>query len=58
MQMCGTCTGICVASNYAAIKAAFPELAITVYKNLCACVTPESHAAAITTMQMQQAVIK
>lgn len=58
IQMCGTCTGICVASNYAAIKAAFPELAITVYKNLCACVTPESHAAAITTMQMQHAVIK
>lgn len=56
--MCGTCTGICVASNYAAIKAAFPELAITVYKDLCACVTPESHEAAITTMQMQQAVIK
>lgn len=58
LQMCGTCTGICVASNYAALKAAFPEIAITVYKDLCACVTPESHAAAITTMQMQQAVIK
>lgn len=58
IAMCGTCTGICVASNFAILKAIFPETPITVYKDLCACLTPESHEAAIKTMSVQQAIIK
>lgn len=57
IEMCGTCTAICVASNVSILKAEFPEVPITVYKDLCACVTKESHEAAIKTMQMQQAII-
>lgn len=55
--MMGTCTGICVASNFAILKANYPEVPITVYKDLCACLTPESHEAAINTMKVQQAII-
>lgn len=55
--MFGVCTGICVASNFAILKANYPEIPITVYKDLCACLTPESHEAAINTMKVQQAII-
>lgn len=57
IEMCGTCTGICVASNLSILKATFSETPITVYKDLCACVSKESHEAAITIMKMQQAII-
>ena len=57
IEMCGTCTGICVASNLSILKATFSETPITVYKDLCACVSKESHEAAITVMKMQQAII-
>lgn len=57
IAMCGTCTAICVASNFSVLKAEFPEVPITVYKDLCACLTPETHNAAITVMQTQQARI-
>ena len=55
--MFGVCSGICVASNFAILKANYPEIPITVYKDLCACITPESHEAAINTMKVQQAII-
>lgn len=57
IEMCGTCTGICVASNFSILKATFSETPITVYKDLCACVTKESHDAAISVMTVQQAII-
>ena len=48
------CTDICVASNALLIKAAFPDAAVKVDARCCAGVTPESHEAALLTMQMCQ----
>jgi nicotinamidase-related amidase len=50
----GTCTDICVVSNVLAIKAAYPELKVTVIENLCAGLSPEKHAAAIEVMRSCQ----
>ena len=36
------------------LKAHYPEMNINVIKNACACVTPESHKAALLTMKMCQ----
>ena len=47
----GTCTGICVINNVALVKARHPDATITVYEDLCACVTPESHNRAIEQMK-------
>lgn len=52
--LCGFCTGICLVSNALLLRAKFPNTKITVMKDLCACVTPESHEAALKTMQMCQ----
>ena len=58
IELCGLCTDICVVSNALLIKANFPEIPITVHKNLCAGVTPESHEAALITMKRCQINIK
>ena len=50
----GVCTGICVISNAMILKAALPEAVITVKKDACACVTPESHKTALEAMKMCQ----
>lgn len=50
----GTCTDICVISNALAIKAAFPELKVSVIADLCAGLSPEKHAAAIEVMKSCQ----
>ena len=50
----GTCTDICVISNTLAIKAAYPELKVSVIEKLCAGLTPEKHAAAIEVMKSCQ----
>ena len=50
----GLCTDICVVSNVLICKAVFPEMEITVDASCCAGVTPESHKAALMTMQMCQ----
>ena len=50
----GTCTDICVVSNVLAIKAAYPELKVTVIENLCAGLSLEKHAAAIEVMKSCQ----
>jgi nicotinamidase-related amidase len=50
----GTCTDICVVSNVLAIKAAFPELKVSVIESLCAGLSPEKHAAAIEVMRSCQ----
>ena len=54
IELVGTCTGICVVSNALILKAQFPDANITVDASCCACVTPESHKAALTTMKMCQ----
>ncbi len=50
----GLCTDICVVSNVLLLKANFPEAKIMVRADCCAGVTPESHEAALKTMQMCQ----
>ena len=54
IEMVGLCTGICVISNALILKAMFPDIRISVASDCCACVTPESHAAALQTMKMCQ----
>ena len=54
IELVGLCTDICVVSNALILKAMFPEADITVDASCCAGVTPESHKAALTTMNMCQ----
>lgn len=54
IEMVGLCTDICVVSNALLLKAAMPETEIRVDAGCCAGVTPESHKAALTTMEMCQ----
>lgn len=54
VELIGLCTDICVVSNALLIKTAFPHAAVKVDKTCCAGVTPESHEAALLTMQMCQ----
>ncbi len=54
VELVGLCTDICVVSNALIIKAMYPEIKVSVDASCCAGVTPESHAAALTTMRMCQ----
>lgn len=54
IELIGVCTDICVASNALLIKATLPEACIRVDARLCAGVTPEAHAAALTTLRSCQ----
>ena len=54
VELIGLCTDICVISNALIIKALFPEIKVSVDSSCCAGVTPESHDAALKTMQMCQ----
>ena len=54
IEIIGLCTDICVVSNALLLKANMPEVTITVDPSCCAGVTPESHEAALKTMQMCQ----
>lgn len=54
VELVGLCTDICVVSNALIIKAAFPEINVTVDASCCAGVTPETHRAALETMKMCQ----
>lgn len=54
IEICGLCTDICVVSNALILKAAFPEIKITVDAMACAGITEESHKAALLTMKMCQ----
>lgn len=54
IELVGLCTDICVVSNALILKATFPEIEVSVDASCCAGVTPESHAAALTTMKMCQ----
>ena len=57
VELIGLCTDICVVSNAMLLKAAFPEVDMTVDAACCAGVTPESHQAALTTMGCCQIVV-
>ena len=54
VELVGLCTDICVVSNALIIKAQFPDAQVKVDSSCCAGVTPESHEAALKTMQMCQ----
>lgn len=54
IELVGLCTDICVASNALLLKAAMPEIHISLDASCCAGVTPASHEAALMTMRMCQ----
>jgi ribA/ribD-fused uncharacterized protein len=54
IEIIGLCTDICVVSNALILKATFPDANITVDASCCAGVTPESHKAALKTMETCQ----
>lgn len=54
ITLCGLCTDICVISNAMILKAAFPEVPITVDASCCAGVTNESHTTALEAMRAVQ----
>ena len=54
VELIGLCTDICVVSNALIIKATFPDAQVKVDSACSAGVTPESHEAALKTMQMCQ----
>lgn len=58
VELVGLCTDICVVSNAMLLKARLPEVKISVDAACCAGVTPESHEAALKTMQMCQINVK
>ncbi len=58
VELIGVCTDICVVSNALLLKARMPEVTIKVDPSCCAGVTPESHEAALKTMQMCQIVME
>lgn len=58
IELVGLCTDICVVSNALLIKAALPEVPVTVDSSCCAGVTPEKHAAALETMRSCQILVK
>ncbi|MBQ7044865.1 MAG: cysteine hydrolase [Clostridia bacterium] len=58
IELCGLCTDICVISNAMILKAAFPEVKITVDAACCAGVSKESHNTALNAMRAVQIEIK
>lgn len=54
IELIGLCTDICVISNAMLLKAALPEVQITVDAACCAGVTPASHLNALEAMKMCQ----
>lgn len=54
ITLVGLCTDICVVSNALLVKAFLPEAPVRVIAGCCAGVTPESHQAALKTMEMCQ----
>ena len=54
ITLVGLCTDICVVTNALLVKTAFPEIPVMVKADCCAGVTPETHEAALKTMQMCQ----
>ena len=51
IEVCGTVTSICIISTALMLRGAFRNSKIIVNSNLCADITPEGHAAALTVMK-------
>lgn len=59
IYFCGVCTGICVISNALLAKAAcYEQSEIHVLKDLCACVTEDSHMHALEAMKTCQIFVE
>jgi nicotinamidase-related amidase len=59
IELVGLCTDICVVSNALLLKSEFYEdFDISVDATCCAGVTPETHEAALKTMEMCQINVK
>ncbi len=58
IELVGLCTDICVISNALLLKAAVPEVSISVDAACCAGVTPASHENALSAMRMCQIQIR
>lgn len=56
--LCGYCTSICVLSNAVLLRAKYPNIKITVYKDLCGDIDEVAHNAALKIFQMQQIDVK
>ena len=54
IELCGVCTSICVISNALILKSGFTDIPLIVDSKCCACVSKESHEAALTAMKMCQ----
>ena len=54
IELCGLCTDICVISNAMVLKAAFPEVPVTVDSSCSAGVSVESHNTALDAMRAVQ----
>lgn len=54
VELIGVCTSICVISNAMLIKAFMPEIKVLVKADCCACVSEESHNAALKAMETAQ----
>ena len=57
IELIGLCTDICVISNAMILKAAAPEVPVSVCAECCAGVTPESHKNALDAMKICQIAI-
>ena len=58
IELCGLCTDICVISNAMILKAAFPEVKMSVEGKCCAGVSIESHNIALDAMKAVQIEVK
>ncbi|MCD8050253.1 MAG: cysteine hydrolase [Clostridiales bacterium] len=58
VELVGLCTDICVVSNALLLKAAMPEVPVSVDATCCAGVTPEKHEAALNVMESCQVAVK
>lgn len=54
IELIGVCTSICVISNAIMLKAFLPETKIIVRADCCACISEESHKAALKAMETAQ----
>ncbi len=57
IEICGTCTDICVISNALILKAKYPDANVSVIKNLCAGLTEQKHNEALSIMESCQVKI-
>lgn len=58
VELVGLCTDICVVSNALLLKAAMPEVPVSVDAACCAGVTPEKHEAALNVLESCQVAVK